>query len=878
MLRVQYLEAHVDGGLYLDHIKARRAARDLALVQRAREDPNVYVEIAGMVEGRKYIGRQHPVHRAWQDHFTRGGPHGFTQLLAHVGSAKALPVDTAIAVPGGWRPIGELRVGDLVIGGDGLPTKVAAVSPTWADRDVYELDFDDGSSLRADGEHLWSAWTTTDRDQGRPPRTVTTLEIVERFTRRNGTAFWRIPLTAPVEHPHRDLPVHPYVLGVWLGDGATDCTRITCHEDDIEIVDRCIALEGERCGERKYKPGTRVVYQVVGGVTDKHHNHDPLNLRGRLRALGVLGDKHVPAEYLTASVEQRRELLAGLMDTDGTVCRQRGRVTFPNTNERLARAVLELARSLGYKATIISGPAKLRGKVCGTVWRVGWTTKDIVFRLRRKADMQAAWVARREQQARALPPGRLQRNTWDARVVVAWRKVESVPVRCIAVEAEHHTYVATPQYVVTHNSTQIHRWRVIHELGRNPNLRVGLVSATKDLPKNFLMGIKADIEGNPWLHAVFPHLRRGTRHGQKNWSTESIHIDRSDIVPDPTIQVMGLGSRVLGKRLDLVIFDDVLNTENTLTGYMCDRVWTFCNDEVMSRAAPGMPFRAWWLGHPWTRDDGCTRFAALPGCRVLRHGARMQRLPDGTLITSADRRFNENLPWTPLLDNFFTIEKLAAKYAAAGRAARHMLDCQEKDGGSNGIKGEYLANALTRGRGLPLVRQWSLGDSPTYAGFDIGFGEGGDFSAYVVATVYGDGTRRILEIKRGQWTGPQILEVLADIHRRFGCLVGVEANQAQRFIRQFARVDAASVPIKDLFTGSNKHGRFGVLTLEAELGPTVADCRWMFPRPEDWFEPADEMIQELISEAINYDPHRHAGDVLMAWWHCREMIRMAEGA
>jgi len=112
------------------------------------------------------------------------------------------------------------------------------------------------------------------------------------------------------------------------------------------------------------------------------------------------------------------------------------------------------------------------------------------------------------------------------------------------------------------------RWRTVWELGANPNLRVGIMSATTGLPEKMLAGIKSDIEHNPWVRAVFPNLRPGTKRGQNKWSELSIHVERDDDLTDPSLQIYGLSSKILGSRLDLIIIDDLLNMENTTTPYI----------------------------------------------------------------------------------------------------------------------------------------------------------------------------------------------------------------------------------------------------------------------------------------------------------------------
>ena len=162
-------------------------------------------------------------------------------------------------------------------------------------------------------------------------------------------------------------------------------------------------------------------------------------LTERLRATGVLGNKHIPDVYQRASETQRRALLAGLLDSDGYCDKRSGGVAFDNTNERLARDVYRLVCSLGYRASIRDKTARLDGKDCGTVWTVSFTPAEKVFRLPRKLARQGI---------RPL-------TTRPDRYITAIRPVPSVPVKCIEVDSLSHLYLAGDSLVPTHNSNLI---------------------------------------------------------------------------------------------------------------------------------------------------------------------------------------------------------------------------------------------------------------------------------------------------------------------------------------------------------------------------------------------------------------------------------------
>jgi phage terminase large subunit-like protein len=224
------------------------------------------------------------------------------------------------------------------------------------------------------------------------------------------------------------LPVDPYVFGYWLGDGTSACAAVTCAEEDTSHVVEHMAVEGSvvvrRYGYRSPTIG------IKGGLQKK------------LRLMGVLGNKHVPEFYFDAGTEQRRALLQGLMDSDGTVARHAGkttaRCTFSNTSENLAYAVWRLARSLGLKATIRERRAILKGKDCGPYWQASFsaTRDDGVFRMKRKD---------------AFLPETLKKRSFTLSVV-AVDKAPTVPTKCLMVDAPDSLFLVGHGCVPTHNT------------------------------------------------------------------------------------------------------------------------------------------------------------------------------------------------------------------------------------------------------------------------------------------------------------------------------------------------------------------------------------------------------------------------------------------
>jgi Rad3-related DNA helicase len=268
---------------------------------------------------------------------------------------------------------------------------------------------------------------------GRSYTIVTTEQMAATLTTHTaGRANHAIPVSGALSLPEVDLPIHPYFLGVWLGDGSSYSNQITTADPDLIPIIECLGYIVRPIKSHPYQ-------YAVDDENGKAVSRWQPGMTGRLRTLGVRLNKHIPAIYLRASEEQRRALLAGLLDTDGTVNRT-GAVQFTTTKSQLAEDVSELLCSLGFRPSVIIGRARLNGKDCGPKWTLGFTTDQQVFQLPRKA-------AAHKERLRNYTP---ERNRF--RYVTDVRQVDSRPVRCIQVESASHLYLAGRAMIPTHNS------------------------------------------------------------------------------------------------------------------------------------------------------------------------------------------------------------------------------------------------------------------------------------------------------------------------------------------------------------------------------------------------------------------------------------------
>lgn len=241
-----------------------------------------------------------------------------------------------------------------------------------------------------------------------------------------------IAIADPLKLPKVDLPIAPYFLGVWLGDGSSYSNQITTADPELIIE---IEKDGYTVRSLKSHP----YLYAVDDENGKAANRWRPGMTGRLRALGLILNKHIPAIYLRSSEQQRRALLAGLLDTDGTVSHT-GAIEYTTTSPQLAQDVFELACSLGFRSTFRIGRARLKQKDCGPKWTLSFTTEEQVFQLPRKANAQKV----------RLRNYTSERNRF--RYVTAVREVPSRPVRCIQVDSKSHLYLAGRSMIPTHNS------------------------------------------------------------------------------------------------------------------------------------------------------------------------------------------------------------------------------------------------------------------------------------------------------------------------------------------------------------------------------------------------------------------------------------------
>jgi RecB family exonuclease len=387
--------------------------------------------------------------------------------LIRVVDYKGLAVDTPLPTPSGWTTMGEIQEGEDLLGRDGRPSRVMRKSGIHQ-RPCYRVRFDDGSSVVCDNVHLWAITESHRQSQTRRTVDTDTLAVVLDERRKSGTprSVWVESGDALQLEDVAELPVDPWLLGVWLGDGHSRGGQISVGKADIsdmlvllkerwarkvsvaeersgftvslsKLDDRCAYGHGEFHDPTPRHPTRRCAHE------SRHVGMTAWNVSfaAELRRARVLDDKHIPPEYLRAGHQQRIDLVRGLMDTDGWWNKARRRAGFTTTDDRLASDVIELLRTLGIHPSHFTKPYANAVRP-GRTWHVIEFTPVgfIPFSLPRKAIPAANGVTE------------LQSTLACRRIITAVDPVESVPTQCVAVDAPDSLYLCGDGFIPTHNT------------------------------------------------------------------------------------------------------------------------------------------------------------------------------------------------------------------------------------------------------------------------------------------------------------------------------------------------------------------------------------------------------------------------------------------
>lgn len=505
----------------------------------------IFVNFIKLVNGAQgESNKTPPVHLLMLDKIARRNKNKLANLC-HRGLAKGNTLTTPILTTNGWKTMGSLQIGDYVYGEDGKPARVSHKSEVFY-KPVYRITLGDGRQLEVSDDHINVIIQRKTIRQGKKKftayvrREVTTKELLgmkltstrkvtPKSPKGKENLIW-IPNPEPVDLPTKDLPLDPYLLGLLIGDGSLkDSIRLFGAKEDLDFYIKFLG--------NKVNWGTR-------RADTRNPNVHSISIKGISKiiknlGLNVHGDfKFIPKEYLYGSIQQRIDLLKGLMDTDGSAS---GVSYFSSNSLQLIKDVQTLVYSLG-GSTSIHSRVTSSNKVA---YKLSIFLKEPAFNLPRKLDK---WKPSNSNQYK-----------------VAIKSIEPIPLvpsQCIYVENKTHTYLAG-DYIVTHNTTLFGEYLILYlaTFGELPGLGdVSVVMYVADTMDNGAKSLRKNLEfrynNSEFLKKVIPEAS----------FTDAFIEFTNDKGHKLAVKLYGAtsgirGAKVYGKRPTLAILDDLVSDE-----------------------------------------------------------------------------------------------------------------------------------------------------------------------------------------------------------------------------------------------------------------------------------------------------------------------------
>ena len=573
-------------------------------------------------------------------------------VAAPRGHGKKIANSIPILTLKGWSTHGDLQYGDYVFSPSGKPIKI--INTSTQSKCDYVVHTRDGEIIRAHAEHEWTVW---DRNLKREV-TIETKDMVGSEGRRSR---YLLPLREALQFPTKKLPLDPYYVGLWLGDGCSTDTGISHCPDDIDSIKSI-----------PYKISTQQTHKITGVIKT---NFTRQGIQEKLKVLKIFNNKHIPIVYQLSSKQQRLELLAGLIDSDGSVDKNRGRVRFVNINKVLIDDVCEIVNSLGMRPIITQQKHHSNGKgiigksVCYTVQFN--PIENIPTRLERKKIVR-------------LPN----------RPRLGITLVEYVPNgemgKCIQVDSVDGLYLVGKNLIPTHNSTEVGLGVVIWNILYRKAFYILYISQNHSKTVQFLEPIRFELNTNKRLHFIYGKF------DAKNAFDED-GKNREDVFDVGNIRVQGLsfeknprGLKHGNQRPDLVIGDDIEDDQRVLNPELRAKDY----DRWLKQIIPGMDIE--------------TGRSKLVGTILNINSLLMNeiRLHNGKIWKACELDKDGKVdPKTILFPDMFTAEKLEALRRKMGTSA---------------FQSEYLNNPVDNASSV-IKREWiEAGYDDTFSMFEAG--------------------------------------------------------------------------------------------------------------------------------------------------------------
>lgn len=433
---------------------------------------------------------------------------------------KEISDNQIVATTKGLKKHGDLIVGDYVFGRDGTPVKVLWVSEKT--RSEYVVSFSDGAKIECHGNHEWTVYNRfRQKEETIETKHMASSTIYNGDGKRGSRYKYHVDSNVCVMFDSRNVDLDPYVLGAWLGDGDSSCGIIHIGNNDVEII-----------GNSTYK------FKESKGTTTRKFYSPELNLL--LKNNGLIKNKHIPDMYKYNSVEVRKNVIAGLIDTDGYVYHRNGRITISNTNKRIIDDAAFILRSLGQSVVV----CEFKPRVSSS----GIVGKKIVYQLCFNPTMTFPTKVKRKKITK------LSIN--KKRAIVSIERKEGLGYgNCIQVEGG--IYLVGDTFIPTHNSEGSSRKLPAFMLGLYPDKKICIGSYAATIARDFNRDVQRIID-TPSYRELFP----GTfLNGSNVVTMANIYLRNSDVIEmvghKGSLRVVGRGGSLTSKTVDVSILDDV---------------------------------------------------------------------------------------------------------------------------------------------------------------------------------------------------------------------------------------------------------------------------------------------------------------------------------
>ena len=433
---------------------------------------------------------------------------------------KEISDNQIVATTKGLKKHGDLIVGDYVFGRDGTPVKVLWVSEKT--RSEYVVSFSDGAKIECHGNHEWTVYNRfRQKEETIETKHMASSTIYNGDGKRGSRYKYHVDSNVCVMFDSRNVDLDPYVLGAWLGDGDSSCGIIHIGNNDVEII-----------GNSTYK------FKESKGTTTRKFYSPELNLL--LKNNGLIKNKHIPDMYKYNSVEVRKNVIAGLIDTDGYVYHRNGRITISNTNKRIIDDAAFILRSLGQSVVV----CEFKPRVSSS----GIVGKKIVYQLCFNPTMTFPTKVKRKKITK------LSIN--KKRAIVSIERKEGLGYgNCIQVDGG--IYLVGDTFIPTHNSEGSSRKLPAFMLGLNPDTKICIGSYAATIARDFNRDVQRIID-TPSYRELFPETYLN---GSNVVTMANTYLRNSDVIEmvgrKGSLRVVGRGGSLTSKTVDVSILDDV---------------------------------------------------------------------------------------------------------------------------------------------------------------------------------------------------------------------------------------------------------------------------------------------------------------------------------